>query len=256
MTEQEKKSKKKKAEESPAGVGFGAEQLEQLGQGPPQDAIKTRVQAGRELSYLEGWYCIDTANKIFGHSGWSSEILVMRETVQSKDGDQWLVGYVARVKVTAGGVSHEGVGFGSGQMRSLAQSSELAGKEAATDATKRALIHFGSPFGLSLYGAKSQETATGYSDPAPRSNGGNVSPSIKQLEYIDKLVAGANMTAPQLEPLLLDNFGVKTAAQLDRGEASDLIGFLKDNKPLRGAEKQKETSQEEPPPVDDMEVPF
>jgi len=59
-----------------------------------------------------------------------------------------------RVSVRAGDVnviSREGTGFGSAQSVSPTDTHELAMKAAKTDAMKRALATFGSPFGLALY---------------------------------------------------------------------------------------------------------
>ena len=69
--------------------------------------------------------------------------------------------YIARVRITitAGerSVIREGSGSGSGDgiAMDLGLAHESALKEAETDATKRALMTFGNPFGLALY-AKQQ----------------------------------------------------------------------------------------------------
>ena len=48
-------------------MGFTAKQVQAL-----------REAHGRELSYVEGWYAISEANRIFGFDGWN------RETVESR----------------------------------------------------------------------------------------------------------------------------------------------------------------------------
>ena len=67
--------------------------------------------------------------------------------------------YIARVRITitAGerSVIREGSGAGDGIAMDLGLAHESALKEAETDATKRALMTFGNPFGLALY-AKQQ----------------------------------------------------------------------------------------------------
>ena len=39
--------------------------------------ISQRTQAGRSLDYIEGWFAISEANRIFGHSEWDRETVVL-----------------------------------------------------------------------------------------------------------------------------------------------------------------------------------
>ena len=154
---------------------FRADQVSMLTASLKSDVVKTRQQAGRSLSYIEGWHAIAEANRIFGHDGWDREtvetrMVAERPTTVGKSNPQpgFAVTYVARVRVTvlAGErrIVREGTGTGSGIDRDLGQAHESAIKEAETDAMKRALITFGWPFGLALYD-KSQENVE--SDKAP-----------------------------------------------------------------------------------------
>ena len=59
-------------------MGFSAKQLQALRRSLNGRHIRTREANGRELSYIEGWYAISEANRIFGFDGWS------RETVDSR----------------------------------------------------------------------------------------------------------------------------------------------------------------------------
>ena len=59
-------------------MGFSAKQLQALRRGLSSRHVRTREANGRELSYIEGWYAISEANRIFGFDGWS------RETVDSR----------------------------------------------------------------------------------------------------------------------------------------------------------------------------
>jgi DNA repair and recombination protein RAD52 len=130
------------------------------------DCVKSREQAGRRVSYVEGWHVIAEANRIFGFDGWTRETVRLEETnrdlvsLKGSRGDyqQWRVGYLAVVTITAGGVTRQGTGFGSGMAKpeALGEAIESAAKEAETDAMKRALSTFGNPFGLALYD-KTQE---------------------------------------------------------------------------------------------------
>jgi len=116
---------------------------------------------GKYGDYIEGWKVIEEANRIFGFDGWTRETVSNVETnrefltLKGKNGEyqQWRVGYVAKVRVTAGGVVREGTGFGSGMGKpeALGEAIESAVKESETDAMKRALMTFGYPFGLALY---------------------------------------------------------------------------------------------------------
>lgn len=115
--------------------------------------IAQRRQGGQSLDYVEGWYCEHTANEIFGFDGWSTEVLDLRENcepTQNNNGN-FIVSFRATVRVTAGGVIRDGVGFGSGIAKSIHDAYEGAIKEAQTDAEKRALKTFGNRFGLALY---------------------------------------------------------------------------------------------------------
>lgn len=127
--------------------------------------VKTREQAGRELSYIEGWHAIDEANRIFGFDGWTRETVYLKEVcriegVNKYGKPQYKVGYEAKVRVTVGNVVREGTGYGQGTMGDLYDAMESAGKEAETDAMKRALMTFGNPFGLALYDKTQANVAT------------------------------------------------------------------------------------------------
>ena len=54
-------------------MGFSAKQLQTLRRSLNHRHIRTREANGRELSYIEGWYAISEANRIFGFDGWSRE---------------------------------------------------------------------------------------------------------------------------------------------------------------------------------------
>jgi len=136
-------------------MGFSAKQLRALGRNPNHRHIRTREANGRELTYLEGWYAISEANRIFGFDGWNRETLESRCAMARETRGTFLAVYIARVRVTvhADGATiiREGHGTGEGRGISPAEVHDLALKAAETDATKRALATFGKPFGLELY---------------------------------------------------------------------------------------------------------
>ena len=118
--------------------------------------IRTREAEGRTIAYLEGWHVIAEANRIFGFDGWDRELIDSACVYTKQQGERFNAAYTARIriKVRAGEhiVTREGSGAGEASAASPGQAHELAMKAAETDATKRALMTFGNPFGLSLYG--------------------------------------------------------------------------------------------------------
>lgn len=175
-------------------MSFTPEQIAALDAPLAKSAVKERTQAGRALSYVEGWHVIAEANRIFGFDGWNRETIMLTETnrdlvtLPGKGGSeyqQWRIGYVAKVRVTVGATVREGTGYGSGMGKpeAIGDAVEGAIKEAETDAMKRALMTFGNPFGLALYD-KTQENVEKAPPPqkqAPRAvatdaTGSNVAP--------------------------------------------------------------------------------
>ena len=107
-------------------------------------AVKTRVQGGTELQYIEGWHAIAEANRIFGFGNWDriSNVSLIKE-VEGKDrrGNlQWRVSYLGKCTISVGNTKRDGHGYGSGIAADLGQAHEGAIKEAETDAMKRAFI--------------------------------------------------------------------------------------------------------------------
>jgi DNA recombination protein Rad52 len=117
--------------------------------------IRTREENGKELSYIEGWFTIAEANRIFGFDGWNRETVDSVCVWQGRTGGRRCCYYTAKVRVsvhTAGKIiTREGSGFGGGSGDNPGEAHEMAIKEAETDAMKRALMTFGNRFGLALY---------------------------------------------------------------------------------------------------------
>ena len=136
-------------------MGFSAKQLQALRRQPNRSCIRTREAHGRELTYLEGWYAISEANRIFGFDGWSRETIESKCVLARENRGTFLAVYIARVRVTvqADGATiiREGHGTGEGRGTSPGEVHDIALKAAETDATKRTLTTFGKPFGLELY---------------------------------------------------------------------------------------------------------
>ena len=136
-------------------MGFSVKQVRALKRNPDHRNIRTRESNGRELTYLEGWYAITEANRIFGFDGWSRETIESKCVLARENKGTFLVVYTARVRLTvqADGATiiREGHGTGEGRGSSPGEVHDIALKAAETDATKRALATFGRPFGLELY---------------------------------------------------------------------------------------------------------
>ncbi|MGB7854607.1 MAG: RAD52 family DNA repair protein, partial [Pseudolabrys sp.] len=136
-------------------MGFSAKQVQTLQRSLNSRYIRTRESNGRELSYIEGWYAISEANRIFGFDGWNRETVDTRCVLARENRGSFLAVYVAKVRITvhADGaiIIREGHGSGEGRGTSSGEVHDIALKAAETDATKRALATFGKPFGLELY---------------------------------------------------------------------------------------------------------
>ena len=120
--------------------------------------VKTRQQGNISLSYLEGYDLIDTANFAFGFGNWSYHVTTLEQVSEEiNERQNKVIGYKAVVAVTVYDVHHknyitrEDVGYGTGIARDYASAHESGGKEATTDALKRALRTFGNQFGNALY---------------------------------------------------------------------------------------------------------
>ena len=136
-------------------MGFSAKQVQALRRQPNRSYIRTREAHGRELTYLEGWYVISQANRIFGFDSWSRETVESKCVLARENRGTYLAVYTARVRLTVQAgrttIVREGHGTGEGRGMSPGEVHDIALKAAETDATKRALATFGRPFGLELY---------------------------------------------------------------------------------------------------------
>jgi hypothetical protein len=136
-------------------MSFSEPQIKQLSSKLNGKHVRTRELRGRTLSYIEGWYAIAEANRVFGFDSWDRET-VWAECVWSeakRETKQCAYAARVRIRVRAGEtiVCREGSGVGHGSGATLGEAHESALKEAETDAMKRALVTFGNLFGLALY---------------------------------------------------------------------------------------------------------
>ena len=136
-------------------MGLSAKQLHALRRSLNHRHVRTREANGRELYYIEGWYAMSEANRIFGFDGWNRETIESRCVLARENRGSFLAVYIAKVRITVNAdgstTIREGHGTGEGRGMSPGEVHDIALKAAETDATKRALATFGKPFGLELY---------------------------------------------------------------------------------------------------------
>lgn len=135
--------------------------------------VKPPKQYGPKGSYIEGWFAIQEANRIFGWDGWSYDVVDLRcvserpRQIGREQKDGFGVSYLCTVKVTVGSVTRPDTGSGHGYDVDCGLAHESASKEAVTDALKRALRTFGNPFGLALYDKEKRGVEDGSAPKAP-----------------------------------------------------------------------------------------
>ena len=208
--------------------GFSERQVAALSAPLDRANVRQREQGRSRVSYLEGWQVIAEANRIFGFDGWERSTLISRCVAEHerpigrdrKSG--WGVTYIARVRITitAGNrtLLREGSGAGHGIDADLGLAHESALKEAETDATKRALMTFGNPFGLALYDKQQRQVSSSL---APA---GAAAADIPLEPYV---IAGLQEQIKALAPARLEAFskGFRSAFQVPDAQPS-LAGLI------------------------------
>jgi hypothetical protein len=136
-------------------MGFSAKQVQALRRNLDGRQVRSREANGRVLSYIEGWYAISEANRIFGFDGWNRETVESCCVLAREIRGSFVAVYTAKVRITVQAhgatIIREGHGTGDGRATSPGDVHDVALKAAETDATKRALATFGKRFGLELY---------------------------------------------------------------------------------------------------------
>ncbi len=170
---------------------FSPEQCAALAAPLDRAHVRQREQGRGRVSYLEGWQVIAEANRIFGFDGWQRQTVLVRcvaerprkigseprRPTDPPQRDGWGVTYIAKVRIAVGDLLREGTGAGHGIDVDPGLAHESALKEAETDATKRALMTFGNPFGLALYDKQQRQVSGPGGAPAsPRQRPSNSGP--------------------------------------------------------------------------------
>ena len=88
------------SEREDAVMGFSAKQVQALRRALDHRYVRTREVNGRELSYVEGWYAVSEANRIFGFDGWNRESVEARCVLARENRGNFLAVYTAKVRVT------------------------------------------------------------------------------------------------------------------------------------------------------------
>ena len=190
--------------DAPCG-GFSERQVAALSAPLDRANVRQREQGRTRLSYLEGWQVISEANRIFGFDGWERSTLICRcvaeheRSVGRERRSGWGVTYIARVRITitAGNrtLIREGSGAGHGIDADLGLAHESALKEAETDATKRALMTFGNPFGLALYDKQQRQVSNTAAAPSEAPEAPLPPAAITRLQTQIKALAPARLEA-------------------------------------------------------------
>jgi hypothetical protein len=172
-------------------MGFADKQLRKLRARLKTQHIKSREVEGATVHYVEGWYVLAEANRIFGFDGWDREMVACQCVWTKQLGSRFAAAYVARVRITvrAGDtpILREGSGAGEATAPSPGEAHAFAAKAAETDASKRALSTFGNAFGLSLYSgvpeaSPRQPTAPNGSGEPPAGRSGRLPIDKSQLQ--------------------------------------------------------------------------
>ena len=152
-------------------MGFSEKQVQALRRCLNSRHIRTREANGRELSYIEGWYVISEANRIFGFDAWNRETVETRCVLARENRGSFLAVYIAKVRITVlaegATIVREGHGSGEGRGNSPGEVHDISLKAAETDATKRALATFGKPFGLGALSQGQEEPIVARSGDTP-----------------------------------------------------------------------------------------
>ncbi len=243
-------------------MSFSPDQVKALEAPLPTSHTKQRTQAGRSLSYIEGWLCIAEANRIFGFDGWDRETVQLLQLGDAYQDQKNLsrVSYMAKVRITvradgrATMVVRDGCGYGSGIDRDIGSAHESAIKEAETDAMKRALMTFGNPFGLALYD-KDRRNVVDDTDDAGVS-AVNVGPTKEQAELFETMAKAVNRCETLEKLAQMKEAATESLKGLTDAQYGDFKRVYQAKKKLLDAMPYKPIQRNGAATVLDDEIPF
>src|SRR5664279_4149825 len=106
-------------------MSFTDKQVQALQRNVAERNIRTRAIGGKELAYIEGWYAISAANRIFGFDGWDRATLEARCVLNREGRGSCIAVYTARVRVVVRSgdrtVVRDGHGTGEGKGNYVAE---------------------------------------------------------------------------------------------------------------------------------------
>lgn len=200
-----------------------------------KSAVQPAKQYGPKGDYLEGWFVIQEANRIFGWDGWSYDLVALscvsereRQLKSGKPG--FAVTYTAQVRATVQGITRDDVGAGHGFDADCGLAHESAIKEAVTDALKRALRTFGNPFGLALYDKTraNVEDDTKPNSASPKPNSVSDGQSVSRNGEASGNSSNANGNSPSLaKPVLSQKDGAALVQAInERNTPAEVDGYM------------------------------
>ena len=127
-------------------MSFSGKQVQALRRKLDGRQIRTREANGRELAYIEGWFAISEANRIFGFDGWSRETLEARCVLTRENRGTFVAVYTAKVRITVKatgttGVSVMGMDLAKAEATLLAKSTTSRSKPQKRMAPNALLRH-------------------------------------------------------------------------------------------------------------------
>jgi DNA recombination protein Rad52 len=195
--------------------------------------VSKRDKSGTKLSYIEGWFAIAEANRIFGFDGWSRHTVSMTNTdtgtMTTKTGKELkTAAYNACVEITVYAedrvITRQGTGSGSGMGLTAGEAHEGAVKEAETDAMKRAFMTFGNPFGLALYDKTQANVGENWHGPLNKS-------ALHKAATKFSTQLQACLTSEDVNMLVKDNEGMLGQMEIDMP-----VSYLGNGADIRGAQ--------------------
>ena len=78
--------------------GFSKQQLKALTGSLARSAVRNRTCEGKTLQYIEGWFALAEANRIFGYGGWGRGTVHLERAFDRAGGEGVSCGYLARAR--------------------------------------------------------------------------------------------------------------------------------------------------------------
>lgn len=201
----------------------------------PEDVVSSRAGGGgKRLSYLEAWYVRDRLNQVIGHGNWGYELVELKAVDSFKDSkERFNVSAIARLRLDvklpelekgSWPATYEEVGYGNGVDRAaFGPAYELAFKEAASDALKRAAVNLGRSMGLALYD-KEQTYVEKKKEVTKASGADKIYELISRASRV--VVVQKKATVEELKAEMKQKYGVENKTDLSVEQAKEFADHL------------------------------